>query len=81
MSPIAERADRYPRDEDAISTLRVGKGARAVAWFAVMGAESVAYHESTVLGREDDHPGRALDYYSSRGETPLRSGRAGSVTP
>jgi conjugative relaxase-like TrwC/TraI family protein len=50
-----------------------------VAWFAVMGAESVAYHEATVLGREDDHPGRALDYYGSRGETPLRWGGAGAV--
>jgi hypothetical protein len=37
-----------------------------------MGVEQVAYHEATVLGREDDHPGQALDYYASRGETPLR---------
>jgi conjugative relaxase-like TrwC/TraI family protein len=60
-----------------------------VAWFAVMGADSVAYHEENVLGRADDHPGRALDYYGSRGETPLRWGGAvaerlglsGEVTP
>jgi len=50
-----------------------------VAWFAVMGAESVAYHEQTVLGRADDHPGQALDYYGSRGETPLRWGGAGAA--
>jgi hypothetical protein len=28
----------------------------------MMGAESVAYHRSTVLDRADDHPGLALDY-------------------
>ncbi len=50
-----------------------------MAWFAVMGAESVEYHEETVLGRADDHPGRALDYYGSRGETPLRWGGAGAT--
>jgi conjugative relaxase-like TrwC/TraI family protein len=44
-----------------------------------MGAESVAYHEQTVLGRADDHPGRALDYYGSRGETPLRWAGAGAA--
>ncbi|HKX69879.1 MAG TPA: MobF family relaxase, partial [Acidimicrobiales bacterium] len=44
-----------------------------------MGAESVAYHEQTVLGRADDHPGQALDYYGSRGETPLRWGGAGAA--
>ena len=46
----------------------------------MMGAESVDYHRSTVLGRGDDHPGMALEYYASRGETPLvwgGSGRAG----
>ncbi|HET6833819.1 MAG TPA: MobF family relaxase [Acidimicrobiales bacterium] len=50
-----------------------------MAWFAVMGAESVEYHEQTVLGRADDHPGQALDYYGSRGETPLRWGGAGAA--
>ena len=49
-----------------------------MAWFAVMGVEQVAYHEATVLGREDDHPGQALDYYGSRGETPRRWGGAGA---
>lgn len=43
-----------------------------MAWFRPMGADEVAYHEATVLGRADDHPGRALEYYGSRGETPLR---------
>jgi hypothetical protein len=43
-----------------------------VAWFRRMGVEQVAYHEATVLERGDDHAGQALDYYGSRGETPLR---------
>jgi conjugative relaxase-like TrwC/TraI family protein len=43
-----------------------------------MGVDQVAYHEATVLGREDDHRGQALDYYGSRGETPLRWGGAGA---
>jgi conjugative relaxase-like TrwC/TraI family protein len=54
-----------------------------------MGADTVEYHKETVLGRADDHPGQALDYYASRGETPLRwggavaarLGLAGEVTP
>jgi conjugative relaxase-like TrwC/TraI family protein len=50
-----------------------------VAWFRRMGVDQVAYHEATVLGREDDHPGQALDYYGSRGETPLRWGGAGAA--
>ncbi|MGI8753642.1 MAG: hypothetical protein ACR2MN_15290 [Acidimicrobiales bacterium] len=36
----------------------------------------VAYHRSTVLERGDDHPGRALAYYASRGETTLLWGGA-----
>jgi conjugative relaxase-like TrwC/TraI family protein len=36
-----------------------------------MGIDSVEYHRKTVLGRDDDHPGSALAYYGSRGETPL----------
>jgi conjugative relaxase-like TrwC/TraI family protein len=43
-----------------------------------MGADEVAYHRETVIGREDDHPGAALDYYGSRGETPLRWGGGGA---
>jgi conjugative relaxase-like TrwC/TraI family protein len=50
-----------------------------VAWFRRMGVEQVAYHEATVLDRDDDHPGQALDYYGSRGETPLRWGGAGAA--
>ena len=50
-----------------------------MAWFRRMGVEQVAYHEATVVGREDDHPGQALDYYGSRGETPLRWGGAGAA--
>ena len=55
----------------------------------MIGAESVEYHRATVLGRGDDYPGMALEYYASRGETPLvwgGSGRAalgleGAVSP
>jgi conjugative relaxase-like TrwC/TraI family protein len=50
-----------------------------MAWFRAMGANEVAYHEATVLGRADDHAGLALDYYGSRGETPLRWGGAGAA--
>lgn len=57
---------------------RAGLG-RLMAWFRPMGAAEVAYHEATVVGREDDHPGRALAYYGSRGETPLRWGGAGAA--
>jgi conjugative relaxase-like TrwC/TraI family protein len=50
-----------------------------VAWFRRMGVDQVAYHEATVVGRGDDHPGQALDYYGSRGETPLRWRGAGAA--
>jgi conjugative relaxase-like TrwC/TraI family protein len=43
----------------------------AVAWFRMMGVDSVEYHRATVLGRDDDHEGLAVLYYGSRGETPL----------
>ncbi len=49
-----------------------------MAWVRVMGAESVGYHRETVLGRADDHPGAALSYYASRGETPLVWGGHGA---
>jgi conjugative relaxase-like TrwC/TraI family protein len=49
-----------------------------VAWMRMMGAESVGYHRETVLERGDDHPGAALDYYASRGETPLVWGGRGA---
>jgi conjugative relaxase-like TrwC/TraI family protein len=44
-----------------------------------LGVAEVAYHQATVVGREDDHPGAALAYYGSRGETPLRWGGAGAA--
>ena len=44
----------------------------------MMGAESVAYHRETVMARADDHPGAALGYYASRGETPLVWGGSGA---
>jgi conjugative relaxase-like TrwC/TraI family protein len=50
-----------------------------MAWFRPMGAAEVAYHQETVVGRVDDHPGAALDYYGSRGETPMRWGGAGAA--
>jgi conjugative relaxase-like TrwC/TraI family protein len=45
----------------------------------MMGRESVEYHRSTVLERGDDHPGMALAYYASRGETPLVWGGIGAA--
>ena len=51
-----------------------------MAWMRMMGAESVAYHERTVLGRGDDFPGMALAYYASRGETPLVWGGSGAAS-
>ena len=55
-----------------------------MAFMAMMGANSVAYHEANVSLRADDHPGQALAYYASRGETPLvwgGSGASASVCP
>ncbi len=49
-----------------------------MAWMRMMGAESVAYHRHTVVGRGDDYPGLALAYYASRGETPLVWGGSGA---
>jgi len=49
-----------------------------VAWMRMMGADSVAYHRETVLERGDDYAGRALEYYASRGETPLAWGGSGA---
>jgi len=50
-----------------------------MAWFRRMGVDEVAYHQATVVGRGDDHAGQALDYYGTRGETPLRWGGAGAA--
>jgi conjugative relaxase-like TrwC/TraI family protein len=50
-----------------------------VAFMRMMGADSVAYHQSTIIDRTDDHAGRALDYYGTRGETPLVWGGAGAA--
>ena len=46
---------------------------------AMMGANSVAYHEANVKLRADDHSGQALEYYASRGETPLVWGGSGAA--
>jgi conjugative relaxase-like TrwC/TraI family protein len=50
-----------------------------MAWMRIMGAESVAYHRETVLGRGDDYPHQALVYYAERGESPLAWGGSGAV--
>jgi conjugative relaxase-like TrwC/TraI family protein len=50
-----------------------------MGWMRMMGAESIEYHRATVLGRGDDYPGMALEYYASRGETPLVRGGSGSA--
>jgi conjugative relaxase-like TrwC/TraI family protein len=44
----------------------------------MMGADSVAYHRETIIERGDDFPGAALQYYASRGETPLVWGGKGA---
>ena len=45
----------------------------------MMGEGSVAYHEHTVAGRADDPVESALDYYASRGETPMSWGGSGAA--
>jgi len=50
-----------------------------VGWVRMMGADSVAYHRETVVERGDDFAGRALEYYASRGETPLAWGGSGAA--
>ena len=46
----------------------------------MMGVDSVEYHRATVLARGDDHPGQALEYYGTRGETPLVWGGEGAAS-
>ncbi len=50
-----------------------------MAFMRMMGADSVAYHQATILDRSDDHAGLALDYYGTRGETPLVWGGRGAA--
>ena len=49
-----------------------------MAWMRMMGVDSVNYHRETVMDRADDHPRAALEYYASRGETPLVWGGSGA---
>jgi conjugative relaxase-like TrwC/TraI family protein len=49
-----------------------------LAWMRMMGVDSVNYHRETVMERGDDHPRAALEYYASRGETPLVWGGSGA---
>jgi len=44
----------------------------------MMGADSVAHHRETIIERGDDFPGATLEYYASRGETPLLWGGKGA---
>jgi conjugative relaxase-like TrwC/TraI family protein len=44
----------------------------------MMGAESVGYHEHSVLGRGDDAVANAHEYYASRGESPMVWGGSGA---
>jgi conjugative relaxase-like TrwC/TraI family protein len=39
----------------------------------------VAYHRETIIERGDDFSGAALEYYASRGETPLAWGGSGAA--
>src|SRR3954454_10342750 len=64
--------------DNTVANVRSG-GGRELAWMRMMGAESVAYHRETVMARSDDHPGAALGYYASRGETPLCWGGSGAT--
>ena len=50
-----------------------------MAWMRMMGVDSVNYHRETVMDRADDHPRAALEYYASRGETPLVWGGSGAA--
>ena len=43
------------------------------------GLDSVGYHEHTVAGRGDDPVAGALEYYASRGETPMVGGGRGAA--
>jgi conjugative relaxase-like TrwC/TraI family protein len=61
-------------EEHDCNRLRRVRGGEPVAWFRMMGIDSVKYHRRTVLDRGDDHQGQALAYYGSRGETPLQWG-------
>ncbi len=54
-------------------------GRVSLAWMRMMGAHSVTYHEHTVAGRGDDPVANALDYYASRGETPMSWGGSGAA--
>ena len=49
-----------------------------MAWMRMMGADSVAYHRETIIERCDDFPAAGLEYYASRGESPLLWGGMGA---
>jgi hypothetical protein len=44
----------------------------------MMGVDSINYHRKTVMERADDYPRAALEYYATRGETPLAWGGSGA---
>src|SRR3954451_8840992 len=74
-SPTAtDRPSRTPRRRPTIRSitqlrrtrlqpLRVGGAGALMAWFRMMGIDSIEYHRATVLGRADDHAGQAVLYY------------------
>jgi hypothetical protein len=37
-----------------------------LGWMRMMGADSFEDHRARVLGRGDDHPGMAMEYYMER---------------
>ena len=47
----------------------------------MMGAESVAYHRDTIIGRGDDHPGAGACLLRLPGRDPPRLGRLGRRFP
>ncbi len=77
---ITETASQLKRLSQLLCLLRVGlvgcgyEGkclAAAIARTPTVRLVACAHHRATVLGRVDDHPGRAMEYYALRGETPL----------
>ncbi len=50
-----------------------------MAWMRMMGSHSVAYQGHTVAGRGDDPVASVLEYYASRGETPMSWGGSGAA--
>jgi conjugative relaxase-like TrwC/TraI family protein len=65
---------------EEVREVDLGRGGTGLAWMRMMGAESVGYHEHSVLERGDDPVANALAYYASRGETLMTWGGAGAAS-